>query len=45
MIAQPELPGFGPDPERPPKSLLRQQIDEFVEDAYPDDEGILWQRT
>ena len=41
MIAQQELPGFGPDPERPPKSLLRQQIDEFVEESFPDDEGIL----
>ena len=31
VIAQPELPGFGPDPERPPKSLLRQQIEEVTD--------------
>lgn len=41
VIAQPELPGFQQDPERPPKSLLRQQIEGFVEDAYADDGSIL----
>ena len=42
VIAQPELPGFQQDPEHPlTRELLRQQIDEFVEDAYAGDGGIL----
>ena len=42
VIAQPELPGFQQDPEHPlTRELLRQQIDEFVEDAYAGDGSIL----